>query len=130
MQSLVDARRQVDENQDYGLVAETMKLLVKISCGYQKLGRSRHTVTRYFNNDKTHSAPKSKFSRKLDHAEHQLYDAELPKAEIEHKEPVAIGFFPTKSKTTDVCALLEFSWKNFAMEMYTASLHNALAEKN
>ena len=57
------------------------------------MDRSRHTVTKYLNDEKTHCAINSKFFKKLDHVNHQLYENELAKAEVEHKEPVVVGFF-------------------------------------
>ena len=60
LQSAVDARRQGDENPNSSVVAETMKLLANSSYGYQIMDRSRHTVTKYPNDEKTHSAINSK----------------------------------------------------------------------
>ena len=52
VQSVVDARREGDENPLSGVVAETMKLLGSSSYGYQIMDRSRHTVTNYLNDEK------------------------------------------------------------------------------
>ena len=52
VQSAVDARRQEDENPNCSVVAETIKLLAKSSYGYQIMDRSRHTVTKYLNDQK------------------------------------------------------------------------------
>ena len=91
--SAVDARRQGDENPISSVVAETMKLLTDSSYGYHILDRSRQTVTKYLNDEKTLCAINSKFFKKLDHVNHQLYEVELEKAEVERKEPVVVGFF-------------------------------------
>ena len=56
VQSAVNARRQGDENPNSSVVAETMKFLANISHGYQIMDRSRHTVTKCLNYEKTHSA--------------------------------------------------------------------------
>ena len=56
VQSAVDARRQGDKNPNSSVVSETMKLLANNSYGYQIMDRSRHTVTKYLNDEKTHSA--------------------------------------------------------------------------
>ena len=56
VQSVVDARREGDENPLSGVVAETMKLLGNSSYGYQIMDRSRHTITKYLNDEKTHKA--------------------------------------------------------------------------
>ena len=49
---MVDARREGDENPLSGVVAETMKLLGNSSYGYQIMDRSRHTITKYLNDEK------------------------------------------------------------------------------
>ena len=49
VQSVVDGRREGDENPLSGVVAETMKLLGNSSYGYQIMDRSRHTITKYLN---------------------------------------------------------------------------------
>ena len=60
VQSAVDARKQGDENPNSSAVAETMKLLSNSSYGYQIMDRSRHTVTKYLSDEKTHAANNSK----------------------------------------------------------------------
>ena len=49
--SVVDARREGDENPHSGVVAETMKLLGNSSYGYQNMDR-----TKYLGDGKTHKA--------------------------------------------------------------------------
>ena len=93
VQFAVDARRQGDENPNSSVVAETMKLLANSSYGYQKMDRSRHTVTKYPTDEKTHSAINSKMFKRLNHITDQLYEVELVKPEIEHREPIIVGFF-------------------------------------
>ena len=93
MQSAVDARREGDENPNSSVLAETMKLLANRSYGYQIMDRSRPTVTKYLSNEKTHGAINTKNFRRLDHINDQLYEVELVKAEIEHREPIIVGFF-------------------------------------
>ena len=83
VQSAVDARREGDESPDSSAVAETMKFLANSSYGYQFMDRSRHTVTDYLNDEKTHGAIKTKFFKRLDHINDQLYEVELAKAEIQ-----------------------------------------------
>ena len=56
VQSVVDARREGDENPLSGVVAETMTLLGNSSYGYQIMDRSRHTITKYLNGEKTHKS--------------------------------------------------------------------------
>ena len=92
-QSAVDARRQVDENPNSSVVAETMKLLANSSYGYQIMDRSRHTVTKYLSDKKTHAAIDSKLFKKQDDVNNSLYEVGLAKPQIEHKEPIIVGFF-------------------------------------
>ena len=93
VQSAVDARQQGDENQNSSVVAETMKLLANSSYGYQIMDRSRHTVTKYLTDDKTHNAIISKLLKRLNHITDRLYEVELVKSENEHREPIIVGFF-------------------------------------
>ena len=93
VQSAVDARRQGDENRNSSVVAETMKLLANSSYGYQIMDRSRHTVMKYLTDKKTHAAFNSKQFKKLDQVNNSLYEVELAKAQIEHKEPIIVGIF-------------------------------------
>ena len=89
----VDARRQGDENPNSSVIAETMKLLANSSYGYQIMDQSRHTVMKYFTNEKTHAAFNSKLFKKLNQLNKYLYEVELAKAQVEHKEPIIVGFF-------------------------------------
>ena len=54
---------------------------------------SRHTVTKYLNDEKTHSAINSEMFKRLNHITDQLYEVELVKPEIEQREPIIVGFF-------------------------------------
>ena len=65
IQSVVDARREGDENPNSGVVAETMKLLGNSSYGYQIMDRSRHTITKYLGDEKTHKAMNRKFFKRF-----------------------------------------------------------------
>ena len=93
VQSAVDARRKGEETPNSSVVAETMKLLANSSYGYQNMDRSRHTATKHFSDEKTHAAINSNLFKRLDHLNNSLYEVELAKAEIEHKEPIIVGFF-------------------------------------
>ena len=90
--SAVDARRPGDENPISSVVAETMKLLANKSNGYHIRDRIRHTVKRCLGDRKTHVAINSKLFRKLNHVNNPSYEVELAKFQIEHKEPIKVGF--------------------------------------
>ena len=57
------------------------------------MDRSRHTVTKHLTDEKTQAANNSKLFKKLDHVNNSLYEVEPAKAQIEHKEPIIVGFF-------------------------------------
>ena len=93
VQSAVNARRQGDESPNSSVVSETMTLLANSSYGYQIMDRSRHTVTKYLNDGKTHSAYKNKLFKRLNFIADQLYEVELVTLEIGHREPIIVGSF-------------------------------------
>ena len=93
VQSVVDARREGDENPDSGVVAETIKLLGNSSYGYQIIDRSRHTKTLYLNDEKTHKAINNRLFRRLNNVSTDIYEVELVKSTVEHREPIIVGFF-------------------------------------
>ena len=70
-----------------------MKLLANSSYGYQILDRSRRTVTKYLSDEKTHGAINTKLFKQLDHINYQLFEVELATADIEHRDPIIVGFF-------------------------------------
>ena len=92
-QSVVDARRAGDKNPKSSVVAETMKLLGNSSYGYQIMDKSRHTETKYLNDEKTHKAINGKLLKRLNSVSKDLYEVELVKSKIEHREPIIVGFF-------------------------------------
>ena len=90
----VNARRDGNENPNSSVVAETLKLLAKSSYGYQFMVRSRHhTVTNYLTDEKAHWAINTKLFKRLDYINDQLYEVEMAKTEIEHRESIIVGFF-------------------------------------
>ena len=85
VQSVVDARREGDKNPLSGVVAETLKLLGNSSYGYQIMDRSRHTITKYLNDEKTHKAINEPLFKRLNTVEKDLYEVEF--AEIKRSAP-------------------------------------------
>ena len=90
--SAVNARREGDKNPNSNVVAETMKMLANSSYGYKFMDRSRHTVTKFLSDGKTPGAINTKFFKRLDFINDQLYEVKLAKAEIEHRVPNKAGF--------------------------------------
>ena len=137
VQSAVDARRQGYENPNSSVVAETMKLLANSSYGYHIMDGSRHTVTKDLNDEKTHSSKNSKMFKRLNHVTDQLYEVELAKSKIEHREPIIVGFFILQNAELRMLELYYNFFKNFCdtdkcevLEMDTDSLYLALSEGN
>ena len=99
------------------------------------MNRSRHSLTKYRSNEKTHAATKSKLFKKLDHVNNASYEAELAKAQIEHKEPIFIGFFILQNAKLRMLELYNFFTKFWdvnkfeELEMDTESLYLAFAER-
>ena len=136
VQSAVNARREGDENPNSSAVAETMKLLANNSYGYQIMDRSRQTVTKYLNDEKTHGAMNTKLFKRLDHINDQLFEVELAKAEIEHREPIIVGFFILQYAKLRMLELYYIFFEGFCdvknfeeLEMHTDSLYLSLSEK-
>ena len=136
VQSAVDARRQGDENPNLSVVPETMKLLATSSYGYQIMDRSRHTVTKYLTKEKTHSAINSKMFKRPNHITDQLYEVELFRSEIEHREPNNVGFFILQYAKLRMMELFYNFFKKFCdtdkyeeLEMDTDSLYLAMSEE-
>ena len=113
-----------------------MKFLANSSYGYQIMDRSRHTVTKYLSDEKTHAASNSKLFKNLDHVNNYLYEVELAKAQLEHKEPIIVGFFNLQYAKLRMLELYYNFFIRFCdvikfdeLEMDTNSLYLALAEK-
>ena len=133
----MDARRQGDENPNSSVVADTMKLLANSSYGYQILDRSRHRVTKYLTDEKTHSAINSKIFKRFNHITDRLYEVELVKSKIEHREPIIVGFFILQYAKLRLLELYYNFFKKFCdtdkyeeLEVDTDSLYLALSEEN
>ena len=93
LQSTLSARRQVDDNTTTSVVAQAMQLLANSSYPYQFMDRSRHSCTNFTIVEKTHAAINKKLLKRLGCINDQLYEVELAKSEIEHKEQIFVGFF-------------------------------------
>ena len=115
VQSAVNAQRQGDENPNSSVVAETMKLLANSSYGYQIVDRSRHTLTKFLNDEKTHSAINIILFKRNNFITDQLYEVELVKSEIEHREPILVGFFNLQYAQLRMSELYYISLKSFAI---------------
>ena len=136
VQAAVDTRRKGNEIRNSSVVAETMKLLANSSYGCQILDRSRHTVTKYLSEEKTHATTNSKLFKRPGNVNNPLYEVELAKAQIEHKEPIVFGFFILQYAKLPMLELYYTFFTKFCdvnkfeeLEMNTDSQYLALAEK-
>ena len=75
-----------------------MKLPANRSYGYQIMDRSRHKVTKYLTDEKTHSAINKKMFKQPNHITDQLYEVELVKSEIEHREAIIVDSLSYKTQ--------------------------------
>ena len=139
VQSANDDRRQGDETPNSSVVAESMKLLANSFYGSsnQIMDRSRHTLTKYLNEEKTHSAINNKLFKRPKIITDQLYEVELVKSEIEHPEPIIVGFFILQYGKLRMLELYYNLFKKFGdtenyeeLEMDTDSLYLTLLEEN
>ena len=137
VQSAVNAQRQGDENTKSSVESETMKFLANSSYGYQIMDRSRHRMTNFLNDEKTHSAIIDKLFMPLNSITDQLYEVELVKSEIEHRETIIIGFFILQYVNLRMSELYYNFLKKFCvikkyggLGIDTDSLFLALSEEN
>ena len=129
-------RMKDDENPISSVLAETIKLLPNSSYGYQNIDRSQHTVTKYLSDEKTHAAIYSKLFKRLDLMNNSLYEVELAKAQIEHKDPIIVGFFVLQYAKLRILVLYDNFFTRFCdvykfevLEKDTDSLYPSLAQK-
>ena len=101
------------------------------------MDRSRHTVTKYLTDEKTHSAINSKMLKRPNHITDPMYEVELVKSEIEHREPIIVGFFFLQYAKLRMLELHYKFFKKFCdndqyekLETDTDSLYLALSEEN
>ena len=73
--------------------------------------------------------------KKLDHVNNSLYEVELAKAQIEHKEPIIVGFFVLQDAKLRMLELYSTCFTRFCdvnkfeeLELDTDSLYLVLAE--
>ena len=137
VQPVVDARREGDKNPDSSVVAETMKLLGNSSYGYQIMDRSRHTQTLYLSDENTQKAINNRLFRRLNNVERGIYEVELVKSTVEHREPIIVGFFILQYAKLRMLELYYNFFDKFCdvqkfeeLEMDTDSLYLALAHEN
>ena len=73
-----------------------MKLLGNSSYGYQIMDRSRHTENLYPNDEKTHKTIINCLFKRFNSVSTDIYEVELAKSTVEHREPIIVEFFILK----------------------------------
>ena len=119
VQSVVDARRAGDKNTESSAVAETF--LGNSSYGYQIMNRTRHTETKNLNDEKIHKAINGKLFKRLNIVSKELYEVELVKSTIEHREPIIVGFFILQYAKLRILELYYSFLINFAISAHSKS---------
>ena len=106
-----------------------MKLLTKSSYSYEIMYRSRHTVTKYISDKKTHAAINSKLFKKLDHVNNALDEVEL--ATVQNRSLFGSLSFKTQDYECWNCTKTKFCQVNKfeVLERDTDSLNLAFAKK-
>ena len=134
VQSVVSARRDGDRNQESTVVAETMKLIGNSSYGYQIMDRSRHTDTKYVVGSKVDRLINSKYFKELHELPSGIFETEMLKKEVVHREPIIIGFFILQYAKLTMLELYYNFFDKFCdrskfelIEMDTDSLYMAIA---
>ena len=101
------------------------------------MDRSRHTITKYLGDEKTHKAINEKFFKRLNVVKKDLYEVEFLKSTIEHREPIIVGFFIFQYAKLRMLELYYNFFHKYCdenkfeeLEMDTDSLYLALAEEN
>ena len=73
------------------------------------MDRSRHKITKYFNDEKTHKTIDEPLLKRLNTIANKLYEVDLLKPSIEHREPVIVGLFKLQyEKVENVGAFYNF----------------------
>ena len=101
------------------------------------MDRSRQTETKYLNDETTHKTINGKLFKRLNSVSKELYEVELVKSKIEHREPIIVGFFILQSAKLRMIELYYNFFDKFCnvesfeeLEKDTDSLYLALAHDN
>ena len=132
--SVVEARREGDKNTS-SVVAETMKLIGNSSYGYQIMDRSKHSKTQYVVGAEVDKLVNERNFKNLNVLPSSIYEVEMVKSEVNHKEPIIVGFFILQYAKLTMLQLFYIFFQLFCdsqkyelIEMDTDSLYMALSE--
>ena len=101
------------------------------------MDRSRHNVTKFLNDEKTHIEINNKLFKRLNFITDHFPEVEVVKSEIEHRELIIVGFFILQYAQLRMLALHYNLFEKYCvpkiygeLEMDTESLYLALSEEN
>ena len=94
----------------YPVCCRDYKAFSNASYGCQLMNRSRHTITKYLNDEETRKAINEPLFKRLISVQNDLYESELLKSTIEHKEPIIAGSFILQYANL---RMLEFNYNFF-----------------
>ena len=99
------------------------------------MDRSRHTNTKYVKGSQVDKFINNRFFKTMNELPEQIYEVQMSKTRIEHKEPIIVGFFILQYAKLTMLQLkynfFPFCDKNKyeIIEMDTDSLYTALSEE-
>ena len=91
--SVVEARREGDNNTSSSVVAETIQLTGKSSYGYQIMDRSKHSKTQYVVGAEVDKLVNNQNFKNLNVLPSSIFEVEMVKSEVEHRQPIIVGLF-------------------------------------
>ena len=101
------------------------------------MDRSKHTETKYLNDEKMHKTINWKVFKRLNNLSKELYEVEPAKSKIEHHVPITVGFFILQYAKLRMLQLYYKFFDRFCdvdkfeeLEMDTDSLYLAQAHEN
>ena len=132
--SVVEAQ-EGDKNTSSSVVAETIKLIGNSSYGYQIMDRSKHSKTQYVVGAEFDTLVKERNFRNLIVLPSSIYEVEMVEQEVNHKEPIVVGFFILQYAKRTLLQLFHNYFQLFCdsqkydlIEMDTDSGYMALSE--
>ena len=132
----MDTGRKGDENPNSSVVEDTLKLLAISSNVLPDHGPHSPQFNKVSQRQETQASINSKLFQKLDHLNNYLYEVELAKAQIEHKEPILVWFLILQYAKLPMVELYYNFFTKFCdvykfgdFEKDTGLLYVALAEK-
>ena len=107
----MEARREGDKNTSSSVVAETIKLIGNSSYGYQIMDRSNSSKTQYVVGAEVDKKVNERNFKNLNVLPSYIYEVEMVKSEVNHKEPIVFGFFTRQYAKLTMLQIFKFFLK-------------------